>query len=1093
MAESHQAFLLVAEKTLAVLAGGAGTSTIAESAGATEPPPGPSPGLAGIHGFPPQSMPVAPRMPWADATPVVPRSSAPENASAYPPSRQDNVSPVGPNLAAAGPAAGVAATSGDVTALVMTVVTEKTGYPADMLNLDMELEAELGIDSIKQVEILSAIRDRVSGLPEPDPARLADLRTLRQIIAMISAAAPVSARPPAAADPATPVSVAADPSASRVRAEAAEAAASPQASDIASVLLAVVTEKTGYPGDMLNLDMELEAELGIDSIKQVEILSALRERLPNLPEVDPAQMASLRNLRSILAFVGAVGEKPSPASSAEWSPAPSSTTTSSRETVERYVLELANRPACGFTMPALRSAKLVGVASLGADGAVAAAVVAELDRRGVRARALTHPEQVADALILLDLDDSGDDSGGAIAATVAALGWASALARRCEGGHGLLVTVHDGGGAFGLRPASRRAWRAGLPALVKTARREWPKADVKAIDLDVAGRDTTTLARTIVDEMIAGGPEIEVGLRADGRRLVPVLRPADLARDGPPRGGLRDGMTLVVSGGARGITAQALLALAGRHRLRLALLGRTPLEPEPDGLSGATDEPQLREALVARSRAEGIPMAVSDLTRTVARILAAREIRATLSALESLESRVRYIVCDAAESATVGHAMEAIRADWGPIHGLIHAAGVLADKRIRDKTPEQAQQVAATKIGGLAALLQGTADDPLELIVCFSSASATFGNPGQADYAMANEVLNKVAEVEAHRRTACVVKSIAWGPWDGGMVRDGLRTLFRDRGVPLIPPAAGGEFLVRELTAGDRNVEVVAGTARMGGEEVWRSSVAVGRHDHPFVADHAVDGRPILPMVLVLEWFHRFASAIAPGRAVRELCDLSALKGIVFERGLEAVQTFLLVGHSRDGGVPGGRYDLSLLDAEGRTRYTAQAVVGDSPATPVPLSAPTGEPRAWPWHVDEVYHGPLFHGPAFRVLHSLEEFSADGGAACLKATDAMEWPGGPWRTDPATLDGGLQLARLWALNVTGRAFLPTRIASVMFNGAPAAAGRRRCMFQSRLDGASKSLSDIAFTDADDRVLAVMQGVEMYATSTAPTAELVPGE
>ena len=67
------------------------------------------------------------------------------------------------------------------------------------------------------------------------------------------------------------------------------------ATDATPVLLAVVADKTGYPAEMLELGMDLEADLGIDSIKRVEILAAMRERLPNLPEVDRARGSSARS------------------------------------------------------------------------------------------------------------------------------------------------------------------------------------------------------------------------------------------------------------------------------------------------------------------------------------------------------------------------------------------------------------------------------------------------------------------------------------------------------------------------------------------------------------------------------------------------------------------------------------------------------------------------------------------------------------------------------------------------------------------------------------------------------------------------------
>ena len=81
----------------------------------------------------------------------------------------------------------------------------------------------------------------------------------------------------------------------------------------------------------------------------------------------------------------------------------------------------------------------------------------------------------------------------------------------------------------------------------------------------------------------------------------------------------------------------------------------------------------------------------------------------------------------------------------------------------------------------------------------FSSVAARGGNSGQADYAMANEVLNKVAAAEARRRTGCRVVAIGWGPWDGGMVTPALRSHFQARGIALLGLAAGAEAFVREL------------------------------------------------------------------------------------------------------------------------------------------------------------------------------------------------------------------------------------------------------------------------------------------------------
>ena len=171
------------------------------------------------------------------------------------------------------------------------VVAEKTGYPVEMLEPGMDMEADLGIDSIKRVEILGGLQTLFPELPKPDPEALAELRTLAQIVEYMGARAPagVEAKPsPAPAAPA-PVSTAPVPA----------AAAGVTADSLTKALLAIVSEKTGYPAEMLELGMDMEADLGINSIKRVEILGAMQAQFPDLPAIDPNALAELRTLGQI--------------------------------------------------------------------------------------------------------------------------------------------------------------------------------------------------------------------------------------------------------------------------------------------------------------------------------------------------------------------------------------------------------------------------------------------------------------------------------------------------------------------------------------------------------------------------------------------------------------------------------------------------------------------------------------------------------------------------------------------------------------------------------------------------------------------------
>ena len=252
----------------------------------------------------PQAAP-APRPVAPPAPAPVAAAPAPQPAPAPVPAAP---APAPASVNAAPTPAPAPAPAQDFTALVTSLVAEKTGYPSDMLEPDMDLEGELGVDSIKQVEILSALREKMPSLPEIEPEQIAELRTIAKIAAFLRPSA--SAAPaPAPAAPAVHANGNgyANGNGHHIAAAApvpAPAPAAPSGVNMTELVRNLIADKTGYPPEMLEDDMDLEGELGVDSIKQVEILSALREQMPNLPEVEPEQIAELRSIRKIADFFG---------------------------------------------------------------------------------------------------------------------------------------------------------------------------------------------------------------------------------------------------------------------------------------------------------------------------------------------------------------------------------------------------------------------------------------------------------------------------------------------------------------------------------------------------------------------------------------------------------------------------------------------------------------------------------------------------------------------------------------------------------------------------------------------------------------------
>jgi len=844
---------------------------------------------------------------------------------------------------------------------LLLVVADKTGYPLEVLHADMDMEADLGIDSIKRVEILSAIRERVPGLPEVEPSLLGAARTLGEVAALFFA-------------PTTGEGPPEDPG-----------------NGLENELLAVVADKTGYPLEVLHAEMDMEADLGIDSIKRVEILSAIRDRVPGLPEVDPALLSAARSLGDVAELLApGGGTREVEASDLKSEP----TTTAEFEQVEN--LELSRMVVTAVPSEPFGTGLIEGTSSwtiIPAHHPVAGELKKRLEKRGLSVELaektttetesvlfLAGPQECIDAVQSLELHRQALD-----------------IARGAVDGFlhrgGSFVTVTDHAGAI------CRGWSGGLPGLVHTAAREWPKARLRAIDFETVGLGPEEIAARL-DEELGQGEELEIMLTKEGARQ--TLHPL-LAAPDPVESWVTSDDVVLASGGARGVTAVALEELARQVRPRIILLGRTPLgRDKPPAVR--PDEKELKHRLFEEARAEGRTPTPAELSVEARRVTSQWEVQATLDRLEAAGAQVRYLSLDVRDAATLSEALEPIRREWGPITVLIHGAGVLADRHIRDKTDEQFEAVFSTKVGGLNALLEVTREDPLKAIVLFSSIVSRTGNRGQADYAMANEVLNRVAAAEARTRPDCRVRALAWGPWDGGMVDSGLRDHFQSQGVELIRPQAGRLAFVREVLGPLGGQELVLAPTSLG----WKRRVTLDPVKHAFLFDHVVRDEPVLPVALVAQWF--LSGLSGPG----VLRDFKVLKGVVFKDGFRSSKHFEV----RATPCPEGQR-LELRSGH-TVHYSALLSVGLDP--PLELSSLSLEPS--PWDCETVYdEGHLFHGPAFQVLQEIEGVSGEGIAGTLRSSRRQRF-----RTlDPTLLDGGLQLVRLWTLENLGKASLQSAL------------------------------------------------------------------
>ncbi len=889
---------------------------------------------------------------------------------------------------------------------LLEVVADKTGYPTEMLNLDMNLDSDLGIDSIKRVEILSAIQERIPELPSVSPDDMAALQTLQSIVDVFNVSADV-------------VTV------SRTE------------SNLAEILLEVVADKTGYPVDMLNLDMQLDSDLGIDSIKRVEILSALQDKMPDLPIVAADDLAALQTLQQIIEYMNAqtgtavvVDNKIEKSASNEARVEKESRVV--RSVVHVTQLEQADKR----NVITFDKNKEIWLTKAG--GKLAKGLADELKDKGYKTKLVANDAKPNNKLGGLIVCTASTPDKQWLLETFALVQACSAALKQAKG---ILTSVTTLGGRFGFAGALKSdAIQAGLHGIIKTADKEWPEVACKAIDIDSDSVSVSLLQK----ELFLEGP-LETGL-IDDKTMQLLLQEETLAEAHAEKTLLNQDDFIVISGGARGVTAEVAVKLAETYQSNLLLLGRSPeSQAEPTWLVSLSDPASIKKAILENTKDKLRP---AELEKRYQSILAQREISNTLKRIEQLAVKVQYASVDVTNADAVANVIDMARIELGNVTGFVHAAGVLADRLIEDKTEAQFNTVFSTKVDGLQSLLSATRDDDLKLMVLFSSTTARLGRKGQVDYAAANEVLNKIAQSEKQKRKACKVLSVNWGPWDGGMVTPALKKLFAEEGVGVIGLNAGAEYLIQEIESEGPVETVVLGelenllqTIPLT-EVVSSASVLTESGDlslaferdlsvssYAFLKSHVMNGHAVLPVAVIIEWFAHGALHLNPGMQFHGFDEFRVLKGVTLKSD-ENIQCRILAGGMIQKGnvafVPVELRSGDLLHA------SAIMVLVDAYEKDVlpKLIAVNG---TYQYQQGEYYeNGQLFHG---QHLHGIREVThcSDKGivanvAAAPPPTAWMQQPiRSSWLTDPLVLDSAFQLMILWSFEQQGIGSLPTAI------------------------------------------------------------------
>jgi acyl transferase domain-containing protein/NAD(P)H-dependent flavin oxidoreductase YrpB (nitropropane dioxygenase family)/NADP-dependent 3-hydroxy acid dehydrogenase YdfG/acyl carrier protein len=685
-----------------------------------------------------------------------------------------------PSMAAAieapayAPAPVMVAPALDVQGAVLNVISERTGYPIELIELDLDLEADLSVDSIKRAEVAGEVASRLGLSVDGDESELEDLvkaRTVRSMVDWLDTRIGGAAVSPAA------VTGAGDVQGAR---------------DVQGAVLAVISDRTGYPTELIEPDLDLEADLSVDSIKRAEVAGEVASRLGLSVEGDESELEDLVKARTVRAMVEWLESRINGAAPAAAAPAAVEQRPESGGIAPQRLVSRLQPAAAGEGEVRLNGARFL------VSGELTAELTALLDEAG--AEVVTGGD--AQGLILLDGLDDGPallpDLFGQIRQSLAAgVRWVVAAGRpgeRTDGMPGLFRTIAREYPEVTARYVEFRA-ETDIPAAVRRELVETAVAPV--VTYTESGRHGEDLANEGLGVLADGG----AGPAGDGASEVQAM-------------GLDQDSVIVLVGGARGITPWFARAVAAAARCRVELIGRTPLPEGPgDDLPAGLDKAGLRAELARRGM-----RSPAEIDRTASAVLAAREVEATIGELRELGATVNYHAADVRDEQAVRQLMAKIHDEHGRIDGLVYAAGVIEDRLIADKSPESFARVFGTKVDGCRTVLAAMSEtEQLKFVVLFGSIAAAYGNRGQSDYAAANDALDSLGARWATTYGKRVL-TVHWGPWapgagHAGMVTPELMQEYARRGIALIDPEEGALSLLRELAWGQQSTTSVVYTA----------------------------------------------------------------------------------------------------------------------------------------------------------------------------------------------------------------------------------------------------------------------------------------
>lgn len=666
----------------------------------------------------------------------------------------------------------------DIKALLMQVVSDKTGYPQEMLGMEMDLEADLSIDSIKRVEIIGTLKNELGGL-KIDQAnedtimeQLAAIKTLSGLVNWFTEYTGTS----------TASQKTAAEEVKTVHTQAQSKILSLE--ELQTAILEIVSEKTGYPKEMLGLDLDLEADLSIDSIKRMEIIADLKTKIgfgQDLEQADDLmeKLAAIKTLNGLASWIHEISGNSTP------EPA--------KNELSRLRFDLTPTDVSSVENTEILKGKRFAITQ---DNSLQTlAIKNELEKHGAIAELINSENDltVFDGLIILDIFSSEVKHS--------IIDHVDMIKRMdLEKAKWIYLISDIPANIQELTDTTLLRHYKGHPGLFKSLAREFEETTCRLISLSTS-EEIDNIAEIALKEILSTDKPAEIIYKNNTRHKVDII-PSPLSNSLQESNIQLDKDSVVlVLGGAQGITSELVKHMSQTYPCHYILVGRSKDPRNEVSEFKELEMMKTKEEIRAFLIQSGKFTSPSDIEKETTKVFKNNQILGTIRDMEKLGNTVVYQSLDLCDENGLSDLINSIYEKYNRLDGVIHGAGLLEDKLFKQKTTTSFGRVFDTKVKPLRVLAEKLRTD-CQFVVLFSSIASVYGNKGQTDYAAANSVLDDYANA-LNKKLKGKVISINWGPWKGaGMVSSSLESEYERRGISLIPLDQGKEIFLNEIQYG---------------------------------------------------------------------------------------------------------------------------------------------------------------------------------------------------------------------------------------------------------------------------------------------------